>query len=128
MRISRQEFLKLGILGAAGLLLPAGTFGIAYARAHAAANLKSPPVDPFAVPLPVPPVLKPARKDATTDYYEVTQRADKAEILPGLETPVWGYNGIFPGPTIEARSGRTIVIRQKNGLPVPVSTHLHGGA
>jgi spore coat protein A, manganese oxidase len=127
MRMSRQEFLKLGILGAAGLLLPAGTFGIAYARAHAAANLKSPPVDPFAVPLPVPPVLKPARKDATTDYYEVTQRADKAEILPGLETPVWGYEGVFPGPTIEARSGRTIVIRQKNGLPVPVSTHLHGG-
>jgi spore coat protein A len=40
---------------------------------------------------------------------------------------VWGYDGIFPGPTIEARSGRKIVVRQRNELPVPVVVHLHGG-
>ena len=127
MRLSRQEFLKLGILAGAGLLLPAGTFGTAYARARAAENFTSPPVEPFGVPLPIPSVLEPVRRDATTDYYEVTQRADKAEILPGLETEVWGYEGVFPGPTIEANSGRKIVVRQRNELAVPVSTHLHGG-
>jgi spore coat protein A len=61
------------------------------------------------------------------DYYEMTQRAGTQEILPGLKTEVWGYDGIFPGPTIEARSGRIVEIRQWNELPVPVSTHLHGG-
>ena len=51
----------------------------------------------------------------------------KAEILPGLATELWGYDGIFPGPTIESRSGRKIVVRYHNKLPVPVTTHLHGG-
>jgi len=77
--------------------------------------------------LPIPPILKPVRTDAGTDYYEITQKAGKQEILPGLKTEVWGYDGIFPGPTVEARSGRRVVIRQWYELPVPVSVHLHGG-
>ena len=83
--------------------------------------------EPFRVPLRVPPVLEPVRSDAGADYYEMTQKIGRVEILPGLETEVWGYDGIFPGPTVEARSGRKIVVRQRNELPVPVSTHLHGG-
>ena len=79
------------------------------------------------VPLPLPPVLEPTHSDADTDYYELTQKVGKADILPGLETEVWGYGGIFPGPTVEARSGRRAVIRQWNELPTPVSVHLHGG-
>src|SRR5215213_3245540 len=126
MTLSRREFLKLGVAGGAGLMLPVGTFGTALARARTVENLESPPVQPFAVPLPIPPVLEPARKDATTDYYEITQKEAKARILPELKTEVWGYDGIFPGPTIEARSGRRVVVRQQNELPVPVSTHLHG--
>src|SRR5215208_2528206 len=126
MTLSRREFLKLGVAGGAGLLLPVGTFGTALSRARTVENLESPPVQPFAVPLPIPPVLEPARKDATTDYYEITQKEAKTRILPELKTEVWGYDGIFPGPTIEARSGRRVVVRQQNELPVPVSTHLHG--
>jgi spore coat protein A, manganese oxidase len=83
--------------------------------------------EPFRVPLPIPPVLEPTHTDAGTTYYEITQEAGRVEILPGLETEIWGYDGFFPGPTIESRSGRKIVVRQRNELPVPVSTHLHGG-
>jgi spore coat protein A len=75
----------------------------------------------------VPPVLEPVRTDAEADYYELTQREDRVEILPGLDTPVWGYDGIFPGPTIEARSGRRVVVLHRNELPVPTVVHLHGG-
>jgi spore coat protein A len=82
---------------------------------------------PFSLPLAIPPVLRPVRADATTDYYEITARAAVAEILPGLRTEVWGYNGSFPGPTIEARRGRRVVVRTRNELPVPIVTHLHGG-
>ena len=82
---------------------------------------------PFSVPLPIPPVLQPVRSDATTDYYEITQRPGQAAILPGLSTEIWGYNGSFPGPTIETRRGRRAVIRHRNELPVPTVVHLHGG-
>jgi spore coat protein A len=82
---------------------------------------------PFTVPLPVPPVLKPVRSDAMADYYEITEKGGRAEILPGRATEIWGYNGIFPGPTLETRAGRMVVVRHRNELPVPVVAHLHGG-
>jgi spore coat protein A len=84
---------------------------------------------PFQVPLPVPPVLTaghdPGYPDA--DFYEVTQRVARPEILPGVRTEIWGYDGVFPGPTIVSRAGRRTVVRHRNALPVPTVTHLHGG-
>ena len=81
----------------------------------------------FRVPLRIPPVLSPVRSDSTTDYYEIFSRETTAEIIPGLPTRVWGYNGSFPGPTIEARRGRTVVVRHTNHLDRPTVVHLHGG-
>ncbi|MEV0381398.1 multicopper oxidase family protein [Nonomuraea sp. NPDC050643] len=88
---------------------------------------KIPLPKPFTVPLPIPPVLKPARTDGTTDYYEIVQKIARAEIIPGRQTEVWGYNGLFPGPTIVSRSGRRTQVTHRNELPVPVAVHLHGG-
>ncbi|WP_084258549.1 multicopper oxidase family protein [Microtetraspora malaysiensis] len=81
----------------------------------------------FRLPLAVPPVLTPVRSDAAGDHYEVVQRAADVELIPGLRTRIWGYNGIFPGPTIVSRSGRPTVVRHRNELPAPVVVHLHGG-
>ena len=130
MRISRGEFLRLGLAGSAILALPFGTSGCSGSGEGSTGTLllsKAKLPDPFGVPLPMPPVLEPVRSDANADYYEITQKIGEAEILPGKKTEVWGYNGIFPGPTIESRSGRKTVVCQTNELPVPVSTHLHGG-
>ncbi|UYM07598.1 multicopper oxidase family protein [Solicola gregarius] len=66
------------------------------------------------------------RSDRTTDYFEIVQRETEQEIVPGARTTVWGYNGTFPGPTIESRSGRRTVVRHRNDLPVPTVVHLHG--
>jgi FtsP/CotA-like multicopper oxidase with cupredoxin domain len=80
-------------------------------------------------------VLQPVTTDAGSDYYRITQTPFVGEILPGVRTPLWGYNGMVPGPTIKARRGRQTVVRQVNQLPathptlgyVPwTSTHLHG--
>ncbi|MGB3632502.1 MAG: multicopper oxidase domain-containing protein [Rubrobacteraceae bacterium] len=125
--MTRSKFLKLGLMGGVGLALPLGTVSVPIARLGAAEAVTSPSVEPFSVPLPIPTVLKPTRIDASTDYYEIAQKAARQEILPGLQTTIWGYDGMFPGPTIEARSGRKVVVRQWNELPVPVATHLHGG-
>jgi spore coat protein A, manganese oxidase len=130
MKISRRECLKLGLAGAVTLALPFGASACSGSGAGSTGTLlpsKAKLPEPFRVPLPVPPVLEPVRSDAGVDYYEVTQKVGESEILPALGTEVWGYDGIFPGPTIESRSGRKIVVRQRNDLPVPVSTHLHGG-
>ncbi len=136
MKLSRREFLKLGLVGGAGLFLPFGISGCGglfagnnSAEGSAGTLLKSTArlPEPFAAPLPVPPVLEPVRSDASTDYYEITQKVGRAEILPDLETEVWGYNGIFPGPTIVSRRGRKTIVRHRNELPVPTVVHLHGG-
>jgi spore coat protein A len=137
MAFTRKEFVKLGLVGGAGLALSSGASS-PWARASGmTGNLlrsKTQLPKPFTLPLFVPPVLKPVRTDswargtrAPTKYYEITHKEGKAEILPGLTTTLWGYDGIFPGPTIESRSGRKIVVRYHNELPVPVTTHLHGG-
>ncbi len=136
MGLSRKEFLRLGLAGGAGLLLPLGvsgcgglTAGNNSAEGSAGAVLESAArlPRPFTVPLPMPSVLEPKRSDATGDYHEITQRVGQAEILPGLKTEVWGYDGVFPGPTIESRRGRRTVVRHRNELSVPTAVHLHGG-
>src|ERR687892_2538156 len=138
MAFTRKEFLKLGLVGGAGLALSPGAsasspWGSVRTTGHLLRSKAQLP-KPFTLPLFVPPVLKPVRTDswargarAPTKYYEITHKEGKAEILPGLTTALWGYDGIFPGPTIESRSGRKIVVRYHNELPVPVTTHLHGG-
>lgn len=85
---------------------------------HSAARLP----EPFRAPLPIPPVRRPVG-----GRIEITQRVADAHILPGLRTPVFGYDGIFPGPTVETRRGSPAVVRHRNELPVPTVVHLHGG-
>lgn len=40
--------------------------------------------------------------------------------------PVWGFNGMVPGPTIRARRGDTVRVRLINELDQPTSIHWHG--
>jgi len=123
-RITRREALRLGLGAMAGLTLPAIGGGVAASFGVFDRTARAPR---FELPLTVPPVLTPTRTDADADYYEMVQMLAGQEIVPGLTTPIWGYNGSFPGPTIRARTNRRLVIKQMNGLPEPVSVHLHGG-
>ncbi|MFG2072338.1 multicopper oxidase family protein [Nonomuraea maritima] len=114
--LSRRGFL--GVLG--GTALAAAGCG-QYAGELLVG--KAPTPEPFRVPLPIPQVAAPV----APGRYEVTQRVARVEILPGLRTEVWGYGGTFPGPTFELRRGTPATVRVRNELPVPTSTHLHGG-
>ncbi len=58
--------------------------------------------DPFGVDVPIAPVLQPVRRSAKLDEYAITMKEGSAQILPGIETPIIGYEGTFPGPTIRA--------------------------
>ena len=46
---------------------------------------------------------------------------------PGYpETPIWGYDGSVPGPTIRVAHGQRVTRRFVNGLPQPSTVHWHG--
>jgi spore coat protein A len=81
----------------------------------------------FRTPLPIPPVAKPRLSNSAGDHLTLTQRVADVRLLPDRTTRIWGYDGIFPGPTIQARRGRPLTVTVRNELPVPTSTHLHGG-
>ena len=85
------------------------------------------PFEPFQRDLPRIPELLPVNSSRTQDNYDIAIREGMAEILPGFQTPIYGYEGVYPGPTIRARKGRKIVVRQRNTLPFESNVHLHGG-
>ena len=130
MKMSRKRFLRLGLVAGAALALPFCASACSSRGDDSTGNLRPSEArlpEPFRVPLPVPPVLEPTRSDAGADYYEITQKIARTEILPGLKTEIWAYDGVFPGPTVETRRGRRAVVRHRNELPVPTVVHLHGG-
>jgi spore coat protein A, manganese oxidase len=121
--LNRRDLIRLGVLAGAGAVLPIERLaGTRSARAAA-----GPAVPVFGVPLSVPPVLRPRFSIGRLDYFEMTTKQARVEILPGTTTPVFGYDGHFPGPTVKTRRGRLAVVRQRNELPEQVAVHLHGG-
>ena len=80
----------------------------------------------YAVPMPVPQVMTPTSTDATTDYYTVTEQNATTSVIPGKTTPMWTYNGTWPGPLIRATSGRQVKLHVVNNLTVPTTLHNHG--
>ncbi len=121
--MTRRDLLKLG-----GIALPASTLCCIRPRPEPAllpsrAELPA----PFVRELPILAVASPAKTDDKTDYYEFDVRPARAKILPTAETEIWGYQGTFPGPIIQATRGRRVSLRLNNRLPVPIVNHLHGG-
>jgi FtsP/CotA-like multicopper oxidase with cupredoxin domain len=138
--LSRRDVLKVSALGAAALALPfEQTVRAKSASRIAASKLPRPYVASFAVPPLAEQKGTTKGLDGVTDVplYEITQKAGLAQILPSVKTPIFGYDGIAPGPTIVARKGQPIAVKMVNSLPLRhpqwgydawTSCHLHGSA
>jgi spore coat protein A len=79
-----------------------------------------PPVlNPFCDPLPIPSVAQPLSIDGDgIRYYRLAMRNGERKVhrdLPGL-TPYWGYEGAYPGPTIEVPVDCKVVVEFVNAL------------
>lgn len=122
-KFTRRDALKIGAFAGGALLLP-----IALQRRGYSINAGSPQPTPFQVNLPIPPILRPVRSDADTDYYEIKMQKSRVNILPGLTTEVWAYQGMAPGPRIVQVKDRKSVVRFINNIDVSTSIHLHGMA
>jgi spore coat protein A, manganese oxidase len=140
---TRRNILKIGGLGVVGA---AGAAGLPLGASLGAKDGST--LDPSRMPRPFrarfvhPEVLRPRRSTRDpdgewTDHYRLTMRAARAQIVPGLSTRVFGYNGMVPGPTINVRRGRRSVVQIRNQLPAQhpqigqestTSVHLHGSA
>jgi len=89
----------------------------------------------FVDPLPIPDIARPSRGyPAANDkelYYEIAMMEAKHRFHRNFPlTTVWGYNGTYPGPTLEVAKDVRIKVKWKNMLPkkhlLPVDHTLHG--
>jgi zinc transporter, ZIP family len=58
--------------------------------------------------------------------FHIVERAAPWTLKPGLTVTANTYNGVVPGPVLEAKQGDTIVIDYTNDDTTPDSIHLHG--
>jgi spore coat protein A len=128
---TRRDVLRNGFASAALLCTVASPAALNRRRsvvtsAALRAQARS-PFEPFRRDLPLIPELLPVRRTKTTDYYESAIQEGMADVLPGFQTPIYGYEGVYPGPTIRAKTGRRVIVRQQNRLSFDSNVHLHGG-
>jgi spore coat protein A len=125
--VSRRNFLRGALaVGGSGLIL-AGGGGEVFAAASKLAAKNTPTL--FTNAFRRPPVLMPTETgiDDLGPFakYRLTQKLGQANIVPGLQTTLAGYNGIFPGPTVKVPQGTRTELRIANHL---TTSTLHGGA
>ena len=155
--LSRRDVLKIGAVGGAALALPLER--IAQTKGGVDRMRVRDMPRPFSLKFRRPPELSPSGTMDVTCYdglkrpyarYDISQTFTVAEIIPGYKTPVFGYNGQVPGPTIRTYHDKPIAVNQLNLLHRPpaspyqnaampsrytsdpmqrsTSTHLHGSA
>lgn len=85
----------------------------------------------FRDPLPISPLLKPKWRTDQLTYYEVTM----IEALQSLHSDIpkakiWGFEGMYPGPTIEVNARERVYVKWMNQLPdqhlFPIDHTVHG--
>lgn len=85
----------------------------------------------FVDKLPIIKTLKTKDKLDGVPYYKIKMQQFKQKLHRDLpETTVWGFEGSYPGPTIEVNMNEHIKVEWINDLPekhlLPVDTTIHG--
>jgi FtsP/CotA-like multicopper oxidase with cupredoxin domain len=76
--------------------------------------------------LAVPPLADSRVEADGTRVFELTAGQGTTELVPGLTTQTWGFNGSFLGPTLRAERGERVRVDVTNDLPEETSVHWHG--
>jgi FtsP/CotA-like multicopper oxidase with cupredoxin domain len=64
-------------------------------------------------------------KNGVKEFHLIAEPVER-EFAPGMTVKCWGYNGLTPGPTIEALEGDRVRILVTNRLPEHTTIHWHG--
>jgi spore coat protein A len=127
--LSRRRLLQSGLSTAAGVTFGKRLPAFGQAMASPAPVRSGVKLAPYVDPVPIPHVIRATDNPAEILEVEMIQFQQKVHRdLPA--TTVWGYNGSWPGPTIEARSGESLNISWISKLPtthlLPVDHSIHG--
>jgi FtsP/CotA-like multicopper oxidase with cupredoxin domain len=122
------------LLSSAALLGSTALLKTTRAGAEIPAAPSSPHFDvpPNKGPFPYTPVETPNgatlpwKMDGGVKVFHLIAEEVQREFAPGMIVRCWGYNGITPGPTIEAVEGDRVRILVTNKLPERTSVHWHG--
>jgi len=68
----------------------------------------------------------PSNQEPQTREFTLTAEEFDWEIMPGVTTRAWGYNGQTPGPEIRVPEGDLVRVTLRNKLSVPTTVHWHG--
>jgi manganese oxidase len=68
----------------------------------------------------------PSRLEDGAKAFHLTAEPVQREFVDGFTVNCWGYNGMTPGPTIEALEGDRVRLYVTNNLPEGTSVHWHG--
>ena len=58
--------------------------------------------------------------------YTLIASEGQVEIIDGIKTNVWNYNGQVPGPILRVKLGETLRVKFTNKLPQETTIHWHG--
>ena len=127
--LSRRRLLKRGLTTAAGLTLSRTVPAMQQAMASPTQVRSGVRLIPYVDSLPIPPVIHATGRPGEAIDIEMLQFQQKVHRdLP--PTTLWGYNGSWPGPTIEAQSGQPLNINWVSRLPtshlLPIDHSIHG--
>jgi len=158
-RLTRRELIKYGMLGLGSVAVgSSGLYSLVSPRVRIARADEDVPrspfkFTPFSVELPVPPVVQPVTTPFTRacnlssgsvfqpipglgnpTLYEIHMRKATTQIIPGVDTEIWGYNGQYPGPTFRVKHNEPAIVRffndlgkDRHGLDIDTIVHNHGG-
>ena len=76
--------------------------------------------------LAIPPLAESSVDGDGTRVFKLVAQEGSTELVPGLATPTWGYNGSYLGPTLRAKRGERVAIEVTNRLAEPTTVHWHG--
>jgi spore coat protein A len=130
---NRRDFLKLCVASVPALVVANGVGAEEITTSAGAQPVYRTPssLDRYIDPLPIPKRLIPQSTRKDNVRYRVRMVEFKHQMHSQLPpTTAWGYEGQYPGPTIEAMSGVPVEVMWENRLPsqhiFQVDPHIHG--
>jgi spore coat protein A, manganese oxidase len=129
----RRDFLKLCVASAPALIFAQGVSADDETGQSPSQPVYRKPglLERYIDPLPVPKRLTPLGTGEGGIQYRVRMLEFTRQLHSQLQpTRLWGYEGQYPGPTIEAWRGKPAVVQWENHLPsqhiLQVDPRIHG--
>jgi blue copper oxidase len=115
-----------GMGGMSGGMSGMGGMGGMSGMAGNHASPQSAAAPQFTRALPIPPELHGQPQADGSLAYALRMAPGSSELVTGLNTPTWGYNGAVLGPALRLPQGKRVSIRLHNALNQSTTAHWHG--